>query len=186
MKKVIRLTESDLTRIVKRIILESSEKPEWTNQDREKLSHLQNKLEELQNQWMDKYGHLDVDDRIEHMNSNDPIFRNIENTKKQTSALYDKLNSVKNWEDDERYSNVVKNRPSDFDADIYNDLYLTHTDKINSLSPKVPKYSDYGSEREDEWYDDYSSSSAKNKIDKISKSRDYYRDHLGKDLKRRY
>ena len=186
MKKVIRLTESDLTRIVKRIIRESSEKPEWTRQDREKLDSLTNNREELKNQWMNKYGHLDVEDRIEYMNSNDPIFRKIEGINKQISVLYDKLDSVKKWEDDERHSRVVKNRPSDFDVDRYSDSYWTHTDKINSLSPKVPKYSDYGSEREDEWYADYSSSPDKKKIDKISKSRDYYSDHLGRDLKQRW
>ena len=50
MKKIVRLTESDLMRIVKRVIREQ----EWSDEDESELSSAESKYKDIQSRMMDK------------------------------------------------------------------------------------------------------------------------------------
>lgn len=122
MKKVIRLTESDLIRLVKRVIKESEE--EWNSDKEGELYSLDAKTKEFHKD-KNRPNWADYDD-------NESFMKDVEDWGKSSgyNDHLDKLNSrlnakksIEKRKDDERYSNLVKNRPADFDADALNAEY---------------------------------------------------------------
>jgi hypothetical protein len=122
MKKVIRLTESDLIRLVKRVIKEQEE--EWNTDKESELYSLRDKTKEF---LKDKNR-----PRFDDYDDNESFMKDLEDWGKSSgyNDHLDKLNSrlgvkksIRKREDDERYSNLVKNRPADFDADALNAEY---------------------------------------------------------------
>jgi hypothetical protein len=122
MKKVIRLTESDLIRLVKRVIKEQEE--DWNTDKESELYSLDAKTKEFHKD-KNRPNYADYDD-------NESFMKDIEDWAKSSgyNDHLDKLNSrlnvkksIRKREDDERYSNLVKNRPANFDIDALNAEY---------------------------------------------------------------
>ena len=122
-KRVIRLTESDLIRLVKKVIREQEEE-DWTDEDESELSSVDstykgikdrmlNKSKDIQSKYRKDGGEVEQsDDFYDEIGAmyDDPDY--IETNKKR-----DDLSSKKsNYQEKMRYGNVVKNRPSDFDV----------------------------------------------------------------------
>jgi hypothetical protein len=122
MKKVVRLTESDLIRLVKRVIKEQED--QWNTDKESELYSLDAKTKEF---LKDKNK-----PRFDNYDDTESFIKDLEDWQK-SSGYDDHINylksrkdakrAIRKREDDERYSNLVKNRPADFDADALNAEY---------------------------------------------------------------
>ena len=122
MKKVIRLTESDLIRLVKRVIKEQEE--DWNTDKESELYSLDAKTKEF---LKDKNK-----PRFDNYDDTESFIKDLEDWQKSSGyddhinylrSRQDAKRAIRKREDDERYSNLVKNRPADFDADALNAEY---------------------------------------------------------------
>ena len=112
MKKVIRLTESDLVRLVKRVIKEQED--QWNTDKETELFDLRKKSDEfLKDKNRPRYA--DYDD-------NESFMKDVEDWKESSGynnhinylkSREDVKRGIRKREDDERYSNLVKNRPAE-------------------------------------------------------------------------
>jgi hypothetical protein len=177
MKKVIRLTESDLTRIVKRVIKES----EWTDDDERELSSLNSKYDDTHSRMLAK----SKDIRSKYPNSGDEFYDEIDDMlsdpdysemrKKQIDLLSKKSKNQEKL----RYDNVVKNRPSDYDTERYNSEYDKLDSEIDDLKKGHPYLKDYSDE---DSYVDAANQFANSKSGKDLKSKRDRLFYLGKHL----
>ena len=134
MKRIVRLTESDLTRIVRRVIREN----EWSDEDEMELQDIRSKGHPNLRDYGDSETH-DYD--IDRFSSDVEVFRNKRDSNPRYQELRSKLDSVNRKKEEDRYSDVVSNRPEDFDVDSYNDEYYDITKSLfdrekNSANPK--------------------------------------------------
>jgi hypothetical protein len=123
MKRIIRLTESDLTRIVRRVIREN----EWSNKDEEEYKSLQITGHPYLRDYGDSETHNYDTDKF---SSDSEIFRNKRDSNPRYQELKSKLDSVNRKKEEDRYSKVVSKRPEDFDVDSYNDEYYDTTKSL--------------------------------------------------------
>jgi hypothetical protein len=165
MKKVIRLTESDLTRIVRRVIREQ----EWSDDDEMEYQNIRKGSPYLK----------DFDNDVDLFRpelekwQNDP--RHIELKNKKQASIRKK--------EEERYSNVVKNRPSDYDRDIYQSEYDDLNSGFEKWRNNAPKWDE--TMDNDEWLSKFEK--YKNDFDHENKSKrkSYLSKHLDRDNKRK-
>lgn len=186
-KKVIRLTESDLMRLVKRIIRESDD---WSDEDESELSSISGKYDQLKKSTMDKAmtarskytkddGDVDWDSYTDELNSiyDEPEYKSVRDRKDDLSMRKSK------YKEKMRYDDVIKNRPSDFDVDKYSSEYDELGSEIEGLKKGYPYLKDEPDV--DTFIDKF------NKYDKSDKgmslkSKQDRRAYLGKHLDRDY
>jgi hypothetical protein len=144
MKRIIRLTESDITRIVRRVIREN----EWSDEEEMEYEDLKFKGHPNLRDYGDSETHnYDTDS----FSSDVKAFNNKRDSNPRYQELRSKLASVNRKKEEDRYSDVVSNRPEDFDVDSYNDEYYDTTKSLfdrekNSANPKnFRKSSEYKS-----------------------------------------
>lgn len=147
-KRVIRLTESDLIRLVKKVIREQEE--DWTDEDESEFSsvdstykgikdRMMNKSKDIQSKYRKDDGEIEYsDDFYDEIGSmyDEPDY-------KEFSKKHDDLSRKKgNYQEKMRYGDVVKNRPSDFDVDKYSSEYETLQPEIEDLKKGYPYLKD--------------------------------------------
>lgn len=154
MKKIIRLTESDLIRLVKRVIKEQEE--DWNSDKENDLYSLEAKRNDFFKD-PNRPNYKDYDD-------NESFMKDIKDWEK-SSGYNDHLDKLKSMlsskraiekrKDDDRYSNIVKSRPSNFDIDAlnaeYDELDADYDDDVKDWNSKYsindPDFYDKFSER---------------------------------------
>jgi len=164
MKRIIRLTESDLTRIVRRVIKEN----EWTDQDEMEFQDIRSKGPRLN----DFDGDVDLFEPEYEKWQNDPRHVELKNKKRAHRAK----------QEEDRYSDVVKNRPSDFDVDAYQSEYDELGTKVDDFKKNAPYLKDF--EDFDEWESSFKKYQGETGINDTSKRRQELRRHLDRDRKR--
>lgn len=185
MKKVVRLTESDLIRIVKRII---KEQEDWSDDNeteylssqsrfRDNANRLERKSKDI-NLRHSKNGKIDYSDEyydeIEQL-MDDPDFMDSE---RKYDDLYLKRNkSLAKG----KYDRLVKNRPSDFDVDSARSEFDSLDSEIRGFESEYPRLQgqDY-----DDFYDKFNEFTASDKYKQMQSKkdrRDYLNKQLGKD-----
>jgi hypothetical protein len=122
MKKVIRLTESDLVRLVKRVIKEQEE--EWNSDKEAELYSLDAKTKEFlkdknRPNWADYDDYESLMKDFEDWAKSSGYKDHLDNLNSKLSAK----RAIRKRKDDERYSNLVKSRPANFDIDALNAEY---------------------------------------------------------------
>jgi hypothetical protein len=105
MKRIVRISERDLTRIVRRVLKENEE---WSDEDESSMSDIESNAP-----YLSDYENTD------EWESDYESWR--DNPKRQD--LLSKKRNIKAKKEKDRYSNVVKNRPSDFDSKKYQGEY---------------------------------------------------------------
>lgn len=187
MKKVIRLTESDLMRLVKRIIKESED---WSDEDESELSSIGGKYDQLKKSAMDKAmtakskytkddGDVDWDSYTDELSSiyDEPEFKSARDRRDDLSIRKGK------YQEKMRYDDVVKNRPSDFDADKYSSEYDKLGSEIEDLRKGYPYLKD---EPDVDTFIDKVNKYDKSDKGMSIKSKQDRRAYLGKHLDRDY
>ena len=191
-KRVIRLTESDLIRLVKKVIREQEE--DWTDNDETEYSSVDSKFtgirgnmakkaKEIQSRYRKDDGEVDQsDDFYDEIGAmyDDPDY--IETNKKRDDLSRRRRDNQEKL----RYNDVVKNRPSNFDVDKYSSEYDKILPKIQNLRKGHPTVN--GSAGDVNW-DEFG-----DKINKFDSSDDGRslknnqdrRDYLRKNLDRDY
>jgi hypothetical protein len=164
MKRIIRLTESDLTRIVRRVIKES----EWTDEDEMEFQDIRSKAPNLRDFDMD----VDLFEPELEKWQNDP--RHVE--------LKNKKRAYREKQEDDRYSDVVKNRPSDFDVDTYQSEYDELGTKMGDFKKNAPYLKDF--EDSDEWQKSYGEYERNTGINDVRARRRELSKHLDRDRKK--
>jgi hypothetical protein len=164
MKRIVRLTESDLTRIVRRVIKES----EWTDEDEKEFKDIRSKGPNLRDFDMD----VDLYEPELEKWQNDP--RHVE--------LKNKKRAHRSKQEEDRYSNVVKNRPSDYDRDAYQKEYDQLGSKIDDYKKNAPYLKDF--EDSDEWERSFKKYEDESNIGDIASRRSELRKHLDRDRKK--
>jgi hypothetical protein len=164
MKRIIRLTESDLTRIVRRIIKES----EWTDEDEMEFQDIRSKAPNLRDFDMD----VDLFEPELGKWQNDP--RHVE--------LKNKKRAYREKQEEDRYSNVVKNRPSDYDKDKYQSERDEIQSQIDDYKSKAPRLNDFDSH--EDWESAFETHKAKTGISDKSKRKQELDRYLDRDRNR--
>lgn len=189
-KRVIRLTESDLIRLVKKVIREQEEE-DWTDEDESEFSSVDSAYKGIKDRMMNKSKDIQSkyrkdDDEIEY---SDDFYDEIggmydEPDYKEFSKKHDDLWRKKgNYQEKMRYGDVVKNRPSDFDVDKYSSEYDSLNPEIEDLKKGYPYLKDEPD------FDTFADKYEKyNKSDKGMglKSKQDRRDYLSKQLDKDY
>jgi hypothetical protein len=169
MKKVIRLTESDLMRLVKRIIRESEE---WTDEDSNELSSLESDYDsELKKAPYLKNYDGDIDRFAGDFESHD--FN-------QLNSIRDRISAKRKKKEDNRYSKVVKDRPSDYDLDKYRDEYDRLGGEMKSHLKGIPNLKNYDGDI-DRFASDFGSSDELKKYQEKSKRKSYLSKNMDRD-----
>ena len=133
MKKVVRLTESDLIRLVKRVIKESEEE------------ELNTQLKDFVKQYPERSDFEDyasykeaLEDWAATSGYNDHLDKMGDFLSKKNKSV----RSIENSKDDERHSNIVKSRPANFDIDALNaEYHELDADYENDVKDWKSKYS---------------------------------------------
>jgi hypothetical protein len=186
MKKIVRLTESDLMRIVKRVIREQ----EWSDEDESELSSAESKYKDIQSRMMDKSKSI----HSKYPPSNDNEFS--DEFYDEIGAMYDDpdyIETVKkrddlsrkkgDYKEKMRYGDVVKNRPSDFDVERYSSEYEKLGPEIGNLKKGYPYLKD---EPDFDTFADKYEKYDKSDKGMSLKSKQDRRDYLTKNLDRDY
>ena len=187
MKKVIRLTESDLMRLVKRIIREQEE---WSDEDESELSSTRSKYDTLtkaginkaksaQSKYRKDDGEMDWESASDEIGSiyDEP---ELKSTREKLSNLSGRKGG---YQEKMRYSDVTKNRPSDFDIEKYSSEYDELGSEIEGLKKGYPYLKD---EPDFESFaDKYQKFEKSDKGRSLQTKRDR-RDYLGKQLDKDY
>jgi hypothetical protein len=164
MKRIIRLTESDLTRIVRRVIREN----EWSDKDEMEFQDIRSKGPRLN----DFDGDVDLFEPEYEKWQNDPRHVELKNKKRAHRAK----------QEEDRYSDVVKNRPSDFDVDAYQSEYDELGTKVAGFKKNAPYLKDF--EDSDEWERSFKKYKDESNIGDIASRRSELRKHLDRDRKK--
>ena len=192
-KRVIRLTESDLIRLVKKVIREQEEE-DWTDEDETELSSVDstykgikdrmlNKSKDIQSKYRKDDGEVEQsDDFYDEIGAmyDDPDY--IETNKKR-----DDLSSKKsNYQEKMRYGNVVKNRPSDFDVKKYSSEHDNLEPEIGDLKKGYPYLKDEPNfDTFADKYEKYDKSDKGMSLKSKQDRRDYLSKHLDRDYRRK-
>ena len=189
-KRVIRLTESDLIRLVKKVIREQEEE-DWTDEDESEFSSVDSTYKGIKDRMLNKSKDIQSKYRKDdgEVEQSDDFYDEIggmydEPDYKEFSKKHDDLSRKKgNYQEKMRYGDVVKNRPSDFDVDKYSSEYETLQPEIEDLKKGYPYLKDEPDF--DTWADKYEKY---NKSDKGMglKSKQDRRDYLSKQLDKDY
>jgi hypothetical protein len=178
MKKIIRLTESDLMRIVKRVIREQ----EWSDEDEMGLSSLRKSTEDIykkQPTYKKSIGKDYGGDYDRFMSDLDKTDWESINTAKE--KLLSKQTDKERKLSDLRHSNVVKNRPSDYDYNKYKNEYNKLKRELVSVEQELPYLKDFDNDM-DEFIDAYENSPAVEKHRRILDRLNYLSRHMGRDF----
>ena len=192
-KRVIRLTESDLIRLVKKVIREQEEE-DWTDEDETELSSVDstykgikdrmlNKSKDIQSKYRKDDGEVEQsDDFYDEIGAmyDDPDY--IETNKNR-----DDLSSKKsNYQEKMRYGNVVKNRPSDFDVKKYSSEHDNLEPEIGDLKKGYPYLKDEPNfDTFADKYEKYDKSDKGMSLKSKQDRRDYLSKHLDRDYRRK-
>ena len=192
-KRLIRLTESDLIRLVKKVIREQEEE-DWTDEDETELSSVDstykgikdrmlNKSKDIQSKYRKDDGEVEQsDDFYDEIGAmyDDPDY--IETNKKR-----DDLSSKKsNYQEKMRYGNVVKNRPSDFDVKKYSSEHDNLEPEIGDLKKGYPYLKDEPNfDTFADKYEKYDKSDKGMSLKSKQDRRDYLSKHLDRDYRRK-
>ena len=192
-KRVIRLTESDLIRLVKKVIREQEEE-DWSDNDETELSSLDSKYKDIQSRMSNKGKEIQSryrkdDGEVEQSDDfydefgamyDDPDY--IETNKKR-----DDLSSKKsNYQEKMRYGNVVKNRPSDFDVKKYSSEHDNLEPEIGDLKKGYPYLKDEPNfDTFADKYEKYDKSDKGMSLKSKQDRRDYLSKHLDRDYRRK-
>jgi hypothetical protein len=161
MKKIIRLTESDLTRIVRRVIREN----EWSDDDEMELQSFRSSGPRLS----DFDGDVDLYEPELEKWQNDP--RHV--------ALKNKKRAYKAKQEEDRYSNATKNRPSDYNRDEYQREYDQLGIKMDNYKKNMPNLRDF--ENSDDWERSFKDYDRNSDIKDTQSRRQELRKHLDRD-----
>lgn len=185
-KRVIRLTESDLIRLVKKVIREQEE---WSDDDETELSSVDTKYKGIKDRMMGKAkdiqtkytkdGNLEYgDDFYNEIGAmyDDPDY--IETDKRRN----DLMGRKSSFREKSRYDDVVKNRPSDFDVEKFSSEYDELEPEISNLKKGHPYLKD-SSDFDDfaDKYEKFKSSDAGRSLKSKQDRRSYLGKHLDKD-----
>ena len=146
MKRIIRLTESDITRIVRRVIREQED--DWSDEEYMEYKKLHNSGHPMLKDYGDSETHTYDTDRF---SSDAETFRNKRDSNPRYQELKSKKMGIHRKKEEDRYNDVVSNRPEDYDTDAYNDEYFDVTKSLidrekSSANPeKFRNSSDYKS-----------------------------------------
>ena len=165
MKRIIRLTESDLTRIVRRVIREN----EWSDEDEMELQDIRSKGPYL-------------DDFDGDISKWEPEFKNWRDNPRHVE-LKNKKRDYRAKQEEDRYSDVVKNRPSDFDVDDYQSEYDELGTKVDDFKKNAPYLKDFDNDIS-KWESSFKKYQDETGINDTSKRRQELRRHLDRDKKR--
>jgi hypothetical protein len=128
MKRIIRLTESDLTRIVRRVIREQED--EWSDEEDKEYKELHHS----------GHPHLnDYGDDFDRFSADAETFRNKRDSNPRYQELRSKKMGIHRKKEEDRYNDVVSNRPEDYDTDAYNDEYNDLARKIVDREKSFPR-----------------------------------------------
>ena len=192
-KRVIRLTESDLIRLVKKVIREQEEE-DWTDEDESEFSSVDktykgikdrmlNKSKEIQSRYRKDDGEVEQsDDFYDEIGAmyDDPDY--IETNKKRDDLSSKKRNSQEKM----RYGNVVKNRPSDFDIKRYSSEHDNLEPEIGDLKKGYPYLKDEPNfDTFADKYEKYDKSDKGMSLKSKQDRRDYLSKHLDRDYRRK-
>ena len=192
-KRVIRLTESDLIRLVKKVIREQEEE-DWTDEDESEFSSVDSAYKGIKDRMMNKSKDIQSkyrkdDGGIEY---NDDFYDEIggmydEPDYIETSKKRDDLSRKKgNYQEKMRYGNVVKNRPSDFDVDKYSSEYDSLNPEIEDLKKGYPYLKDEPDfDTFADKYEKYNKSDKGMSLKSKQDRRDYLSKQLDKDYRRK-
>jgi hypothetical protein len=165
MKRIVRLTESDLTRIVRRVIREN----EWSDEDEMEYQDIRSKGPYLK----------DFDNDISKW---EPEFEKWQNDPRHVE-LMNKKGAHRKKQEEDRYSDVVKNRPSDFDVDAYQSEYDELGTKVDDFKKNAPYLKDFDNDIS-KWESSFKKYQDETGINDTSKRRQELRRHLDRDRKR--
>jgi hypothetical protein len=178
MKKVIRLTESDLMRIVKRVIREQ----EWSDDDEMELASLRKSSEDIYKKQPTYRKSIEKDyggDMDKFMSDLEKTDWGSVNTAKE--KFLSKLTDKEKKQSDLRYSDIVKNRPSDYNYNEYKDEYRKLKNELVSVEKEIPNLKDFDNNT-DKWADAIGKSSAVKKRRHILDRMSYLSHHMGRDF----
>lgn len=181
MARIIRLTESDLIRLVKRVIREQED---WTSDNETELSSTKSKYDNLSGRLskqssdlfkkhQDNLDDLDWDEVNTIMN--DPERMGMRKKLSDLSDRKQKYHSKKEYDD------TVRNRPSDFDVDDYNDEVGSLERDFSSARKEVPNPKDF--ENLDSWASAADKFSKKHNLSTKYDRYGHLLKHLGRDRK---
>ena len=165
MKRIVRLTESDLTRIVRRVIREN----EWSDEDEMELQDIRSKAPYLN----DFDGDIDLFEPEFEKWRDEPRHMELKNKKRDYRAK----------QEEDRYSDVVKNRPSDFDVDAYQSEYDELGTKVDDFKKNAPYLKDFDNDIS-KWESSFKKYQDETGINDTSKRRQELRRHLDRDRKK--
>ena len=133
MKRIIRLTESDLTRIVRRVIREQED--EWSDEEDMEYKELHHSGHPHLNDYGDDHDRFSTDAET---------FRNKRDSNPRYQELRSKKMGIHRKKEEDRYNDVVSNRPEDYDTDAYNDEY---NDLARKIVDREKVFQDYKKEK---------------------------------------
>jgi hypothetical protein len=168
MKRIVRLTESDLTRIVRRVIRENEEES-WTDVDQSEWDDIRSKGPYLK----------DFDNDVSKW---EPEFEKWKNNPRY-KELMNKKDAHRKKQEEDRYSDVVKNRPSDFDVDAYQSEYDELGTKVDDFKKNAPYLKDFDNDIS-KWESSFKKYQDETGINDTTKRRQELRRHLDRDRKR--
>ena len=171
MKRIIRLTESDLTRIVRRVIRESEDES-WSDEDQSEWDDIRSKGPYLK----------DFDNDISKWEPEFEKWKNNPRHKELINKKSDYESKLRSKQEEDRYSDVVKNRPSDFDVDTYQDEYDQLETKMGGLNKGLPYLKDFDNDIS-KWEKSFKKYKDEKGFNDTSKRRQELRRHLDKDRK---
>jgi hypothetical protein len=96
--------------------------------------------------------------------------------------LKNKKSAYREKQEEDRYSDVVKNRPSDYDRDMYQSERDEIQSQIDDYKSKAPRLNDFDSHKD--WESAFETHKAKTGISDKSKRKQELDRHLDRDRKR--
>jgi hypothetical protein len=168
MKRIIRLTESDLTRIVRRVIREN----EWSDEEEMEYQDIKSKGPYLK----------DFDNDISKWEPEFVKWRDDPKHVELKNKKSDYESKLRAKQEEDRYSNVVKNRPSDFDADTYQDEYDQLGTKVGDFKKGAPYLKDFDNDIS-KWEKSYKKYQDETGINDTNKRRQELSRQLDRDRK---